>query len=144
MTATLSSRAAGAVDSFDAAYQETSFLLVEADLRLHHRQLSELSLHVLRPPEAAAVIEASPSSRSTSAATLPHAEQVSSLASFCRKEAEESIRTRLQVAAQELSARPIAQEKLKGFVATWLAAMKVISRAVSRAEALLAQQDEDC
>jgi hypothetical protein len=47
MIAPLVVHSAGATDSFDATYQETTFLMVEADLRLHHCHLSELSLYVL-------------------------------------------------------------------------------------------------
>ena len=141
--ATLSIYGAGATDSFDAAYRETTFLMVEADLRLYHCHLSELSLHVLQPLQATVGLDSPASPGPTSPAILIAEEQVSYNVSLCRREAEESIRARLQVAEQELSERSIAQEKLKGFVAAWLSAMKVIPRTAPRTEELLAQQDND-
>ncbi len=143
MIATLSTHDAGAIDSFDVAYRETTFLVVEADLRLHHCHLSELSLHVLQPPQATIGADSPACPGPTSPTALLTGEQAVSSVSLCRREAEESIRAKLQVAEQELSERPIAQEKLKGFVAAWLSAMKVIPRMVSRTEALLAQQEDD-
>ena len=62
---------------------------------------------------------------------------------LCRKEAEEAIRARLQAAEHELIERPIAQEKLKGFVAAWLSAMKAIPRKAPGPEVLLVHQDAD-
>src|SRR4030095_12986408 len=61
----------------------------------------------------------------------------------CREEADEAIRTRLQAAEQELLERPLAQEKLRGFIAAWLSAMKVIPRTAPGTEVLLSQQDDD-
>jgi hypothetical protein len=65
------------------------------------------------------------------------------LSSSAAKEAEEAIRARLQAAEQELMEKPLAQEKLKGFIAAWLSAMKVIPRTAPGTEALLSQQDDD-
>jgi hypothetical protein len=62
---------------------------------------------------------------------------------LCREEAEESIRARLQAAEQELLERPLAQEKLNGFIAAWLSAMKVIPRTAPGTEVLLSHQDDD-
>jgi len=143
MIATLSTHGAGAIDSFEVAYRETTFLVVEADLRLHHCHLSELSLHVLQPPQATIGSDSQTSPGATSPTVLLTREQAASSVSLCRREAEESIKAKLQVAEHELSDRPIAQEKLKGFVAVWLSAMKVIPRMVSRTEVLLAQQEDD-
>lgn len=143
MMVSLASPGVSAVDSFDVAYRETTFLVVEADLRLHHCHLSELSLHVLQPPQASIGTDSQAFPGPTSPTILSNGEQAGSNVSLCRKEAEESIREKLQVAEQELSKRSIAQEKLKGFVAAWLSAMKVIPRMVSRTEALLAQQEDD-
>jgi hypothetical protein len=39
--------------------------------------------------------------------------------------------------------RPLTQEKLKGFIAAWLSAMKVIPRTAPGTEALLSQQHND-
>ena len=47
------------------------------------------------------------------------------------------------MAEQELLERPLAQEKLKGFIAAWLSAMKVIPRTAPGTEALLSQQHND-
>jgi hypothetical protein len=43
---------------------------------------------------------------------------------------------------QELSHTPATQEKLKGLVAVWLSAMKVMPRTSLSTDALLARQDD--
>jgi hypothetical protein len=143
MIYTLSIHVAHATDTFDTAYRETTFLLVEADLRLHLCHLKELSLHLLQPSEATTGPDSSASSGPTRQRILLAEEHASDQVSLCRQEAEEAIRARLQVAEQELIERPLAQEKLKGFVATWLSAMKVIPRMATGTEVLLARQDDD-
>jgi hypothetical protein len=63
---------------------------------------------------------------------------------LCRIETEEAIRARLPEAQQELAKDPVAMEKLKGLMAAWLAALKMLPRMSLSADALLAQQDSEC
>lgn len=63
---------------------------------------------------------------------------------LCRIETEEAIRARLPEAQQELAKDPVAMEKLKGLMAAWLAALKMLPRMSLSAGALLAQQDSEC
>lgn len=142
MICSLSSHVAHATDTFDPAYRETTFLMVEADLRLHLCQLQEFSLYLL-PSQATPGTEPSAPPGPTSHTILIADEYTLSNVFLCRKEAEEAIRARLQAAEHELIERPAAQEKLKGFVAAWLSAMKAIPRQVPGTEVLLAQQDAD-
>jgi hypothetical protein len=143
MICALSIHSAYASDAFDLSYRETAFLIIEADLRLHLCHLKEFSLHLFQPSHASIGAESPVPPRPTSQAILIAEEHASSNVFLCRKEAEEAIRTRLQAAEHELIERPIAREKLKGFVAAWLSAMNVIPRKASGTEALLAQQDDD-
>jgi hypothetical protein len=62
----------------------------------------------------------------------------------CRQEAEDAIKARLQQAEQAFSPKPAAQEKLKGLVAAWLSAMKVIPRAAFSHDTLFSPQEDDC
>jgi hypothetical protein len=143
MIGSLSMHVAHATDTFDTAYWETTFLMVEADLRLHLCHLKEFSLHLLQASQAATGAD-SPAPPGPISQTILIAEELASYDVFlCRKEAEEAIRARLYAAEQELLERPIAQEKLKGFVAAWLSAMQVIPRTAPGAEALLSRQDDD-
>jgi hypothetical protein len=139
----LSIHTARASDAFDLSFRETAFLIIEADLRLHLCHLKEFSLYLLQPSHASIGPESPVPPRPTSQAILIAEEHASSDVFLCRKEAEEAIRARLQAAEQELIERPMAREKLKGFVAAWLSAMNVIPRKASETEALLAQQDDD-
>ena len=143
MIGSLSMHVAHATDTFDAAYRETTFLMVEADLRLHLCHLKEFSLHLLQPSQAATGADSPAPPGPTSQAIRIAEEHASYTVFLCRKEAEEAIRARLQAAEQELLERPLAQEKLKGFIAAWLSAMKVIPRTAPGTEALLSQQDDD-
>ena len=52
MIGSLSIHVGQATDTFDTAYRETTFLMVEADLRLHLCHLKEFSLHLLQPSQA--------------------------------------------------------------------------------------------
>jgi hypothetical protein len=142
MICSVSSHVAHATDTFDPAYRETTFLLVEADLRLHLCQLQEFSLY-LRTSQATTRPESPAPPGPTSQAIMSAEEHTLSTVFLCRKEAEEAIRARLQAAEHELIERPAAQEKLKGFVAAWLSAMKALPRKVPGIEVLLAQQDVD-
>jgi hypothetical protein len=143
MIGSLSMHVAHATDTFDTAYRETTFLMVEADLRLHLCHLKEFSLHLLQPSQAATGADSPAPPGPTSQAIRITEEHASYTVFLCRKEAEEAIRARLQAAEQELLERPVAQEKLKGFIAAWLSAMKVIPRTAPGTEALLSQQDDD-
>jgi hypothetical protein len=114
MICSLSSHVAHAIDTFDPAYRETTFLMVEADLRLHLCQLQEFSLYLL-PSQATTETESPAPPGSTSQALMIAEEQTLSTVFLCRKEAEETIRARLQAAEHELIERPTAQEKLVVF-----------------------------
>jgi hypothetical protein len=143
LLAALPTHGTGAMGSSDLAYPETTFLMLEADLRLHHCHLSEFSLHVQQPLRAMIEPDSLAFSSPARPALLITGEQPPIAVSLCREEAEGSIRARLQASEQELAGRSVAQEKLKAFVATWLSAMKVIPRIMSGTEVLLAQQEDD-
>jgi hypothetical protein len=142
MICSVSSQVAHATDTFDPAYRETTFLMVEADLRLHLCQLQEFSLYLL-PSQATTGTESPAPPGPTSQAPMIAEEHTLFTVFLCRREAEEAIKARLQAAEHELIERPTAQEKLKGFVAAWLSAMKALPRKVPGTEVLLAQQDAD-
>jgi len=143
MIGSLSMHVAHVTDTFDTAYWETTFLMVEADLRLHVCHLKEFSLHLIKPSQGVTGAD-SPAPPGPISQTILNAEEHASYDVFlCRKQAEEAIRARLHAAEEELFERSIAQEKLKGFVAAWLSAMKVIPRIAPGAETLLSRQDDD-
>ena len=143
MICSLSMHAANATNTFDTAYQETTFLMVEADLRLHLCHLKKLSLYLPQPSQAPTGADSPAPPGPTSQAICITEEHALHTIFLCRKIAQEGIRARLHAAEQELLARPLAQEKLKGFIAAWLSAMKVIPRTAPGTEALLSQRDDD-
>jgi hypothetical protein len=143
MICSLSMHVAHATDTFDTTYRETTFLMVEAVLQLHLCHLKEFSLHLLLPSQAVTGADSPTPPEPTSQTILNAEEHASNDVFLCRKEAEEAIRARLQTAEQELLERPLAQGKLKGFIAAWLSAMKVIPRTAPGTEAILSQQDDD-
>jgi hypothetical protein len=136
--------AAVATDTFHAAYQQTTLLTLEADLRLHLCHLKEFSLHLLiQPPDITEGTDSPTPLRPLGHATAIQQEHALQDAFLCREEAVQALRARLQEAEQELAEKVAAQEKLKRFVAVWLSAMEVIPRTAPGRDALLSQQDDD-
>jgi hypothetical protein len=137
-------RPTGALDTIPVAYQQTILLMLEADLQLHFCHLKEFSLYLaVHPSEDASDMDATTQMRPAGNPLTTEQELALNDILICRKEAEEAIRSRLPKAEQELSHESTAQEQLKGFVAVWLAAMKVIPRTSLSKDALLARQDDD-
>jgi hypothetical protein len=136
--------AAAGTDILHATYQQTTLLTLEADLRLHLCHLKEFSLHLLiQPPDVAEGTDSPTPLRPLGHAIAIQQERALQDAFLCREEAAEALRARLQEAEQELAEKVAAQEKLKRFVAIWLAALKVIPRIAPGRDALLSQQDDD-
>jgi hypothetical protein len=108
-----------ATDAVHTPHRETTFLMVEADLRLHLCHSKEFSLQMLRQPSRAAIATDSPAPPGpiSLAMLIPEEHILREVSLLCRKGAEEVIRTRLQAAEQEPVERPLAREKPKGFVA---------------------------
>jgi hypothetical protein len=144
MISVLPIHAAVSADTFPIQYQHTTMLMLEADLRLHLCHLKEFSQTLLVPAPETTIETNSRTHVGSLGNTLANEqEHAFNETLLCRKEAEDAIKAKLVEAEQELSQRPVPQEKLKGLVAAWLAAMKVIPRTMLSKEALLSQQDED-
>jgi hypothetical protein len=129
---------------FKMEYKHTLFLITEADIGVHLCHLRELALQRrLQDPESDRGTFPTRNMWPIDPGVTSEREQVLRDIWLCRVETEEAIRARLPEAQQELAKDPVAEEKLKGLMAAWLAALKMLPRTSLSVDALLAQQDSE-
>jgi hypothetical protein len=131
-------------ETFRPEYQQTLLLMTEVDLRLHLCHLQEFVLYIqLQPREVHDELLSGPPAWTLDTPLEELQGQALTEVLTCKSEAEEAIKVKLAQAEHELLNNPLAQEKLKGLVAAWLSALKVIPRMLLRKDELLSQQDSD-